>query len=634
MLTRVALRNFRGFTELDAPIGVVTALLGPNSSGKTTALHAIRLACELFERAVRESPASLTPTGKIQLKELPIRPDALLPLADWEQLFPSGIVEQGLKLAVTLTFEATDPIHEIAIVLRWKTGDLVHLDAQATAPEIAALVADRSKTSPKINQLLTEGLSKHAPRAVFVPPFYGTVVDEEYRSRVVLDRIVGSGDQSHAVRNLIAALRTDDFERLNAFLSDCLGARIVKRTTGDELQTVSPLRVTFSDTNGELEISAAGAGLVNLIALFCSLARWRSESRPVLFLLDEPEAHLHPKLQADAALRTASLVTREYNKQLIIATHSVDILNRFSAEQGAVLLRCNRADTPAAVELRGDNALFQELGKWADLTPFSAINFLASRRIVFCEGKTDRALLPRLAALSFRNRPADLTKFDRWVWVELGSSGNQDVPKLLNKLLKSRALGPAAAGEPFHTVVVLDRDGFRAPGFSAELGAEPPTMVWSGYSIESLFLEPKVLEVWVRAFLEGDQKLLGVWIADAIAAADADPELRAKANSNAMTKALAAKQRTGALTEHEIAAAIAQGKLAEADANFQHGKLRAAYVLGHLRTALLDANVPNAGHFPTTVEKLVQNTKETALPMAERFVPREIETLFQHLLAT
>lgn len=636
MLTRVGIKNFRGFQELDAPIGPVTALLGPNSSGKTTVLHAIRLGCELFLQAAEAASASVNKHGEVELREITIRPDTLLPIVDWSALFPSGHVVQGSKIELHLTLEPTDQIHEIWITLAWKSGELLHLKVRAKAPAIAASVAALRKTSQLVNKTLTKALILHAPRAIFVPPFYGTAVGEEFRPPVVLDRLVGSGDQSHAVRNLIGALNFDDFTRLNVFLKDAIGAEITGRTHGDELQTVSPLRVTFRDSNGELELSSAGAGLVNLVALFASLARWRQEAkeRPVIFLLDEPEAHLYPKLQAEAVERTALLVTREYAAQLVLATHSVEILNRLSQGGVANLLRCDRTKSPSAVLLKGDNALFRDLSAWADLTPFTAINFLASRRILFCEGATDVDLLPRLARIRFRNAAEQHDRFTRWVPVELGSSGNEDVARTLNKLLKSDAV-KVEAKDPFELVVVLDRDGFRAPGLHPKSGADPTTVVWSGYSIESLFLEPAVLATWVRGFLENEPlPQLQAWVEAAIEVADKDAKLNAHAQQTLITHELSAAQRAKGtfLSQTEIGK-IQREAAAKVQADpsvYQHGKDRAALVLKKVRTSL---SSPRGKQLPATIPGLVKMTDERQIPIGSAFLPMEIEALFAHLNA-
>ncbi len=52
MLKRLHFANFRGFKQFEATLEPVTAFLGPNSAGKTSALHAIRLACDAVTLAL------------------------------------------------------------------------------------------------------------------------------------------------------------------------------------------------------------------------------------------------------------------------------------------------------------------------------------------------------------------------------------------------------------------------------------------------------------------------------------------------------------------------------------------------------------------------------------------------------
>ncbi|MFM8357271.1 MAG: ATP-dependent nuclease, partial [Verrucomicrobiota bacterium] len=428
MLVRLRIENFRGFRSFDARIDRVTAFLGPNSSGKTTVLHAVRLACEAVNLALLEdSPARVRAEGGIEWVELVdgllLDASRLLPLSDWRALFVDHNVGEGVKFQIRLNFYAADPVQEIEVDVVCARNEQLKLTVWVRADEASSNVRELPKKSQHISQRLRDFVREHAPVTVLVPPFYGTVREEEFRSRAIIDRLLGSGDQSHVVRNLVVGLDAGQFDQLNAFLDSTIGARLTRRTSQTEVQDVTHLAVHFRDTNGELELSAAGAGLINLIALFSALARWRQESarRRVLFLLDEPEAHLHPRLQAESAARLAQLITREFDAQLLLATHSVDILNRLS-QSGGLLLRCDRSNTPSAVLLESDASLFDDLGSWVDLTPYTAINSLASRRVLFCEGADEVRLLPKLGQLRYRNAPAQLSSFRRWAIIELGGA--------------------------------------------------------------------------------------------------------------------------------------------------------------------------------------------------------------------
>lgn len=51
-------------------------------------------------------------------------------------------------------------------------------------------------------------------------------------------------------------------------------------------------------------------------------------------------------------MRLASLVTQEFNAQLLMATHSVEIINRLGDTDFTTLLRTDRTATPSATALK------------------------------------------------------------------------------------------------------------------------------------------------------------------------------------------------------------------------------------------------------------------------------------------
>ena len=68
--------------------------------------------------------------------------------------------------------------------------------------------------------------------------------------------------------------------------------------------------------------------------------------------LDEPEAHLHPRLQGEMAHWVSTLIVKQFGAQVIMATHAVEIINRLAMRDDAVLLRVDRS-SPSATVLRG-----------------------------------------------------------------------------------------------------------------------------------------------------------------------------------------------------------------------------------------------------------------------------------------
>ncbi|MBT9557092.1 MAG: AAA family ATPase [Myxococcales bacterium] len=644
MLKRLSIDNFRGMPRFDADIEAVTAFLGPNSSGKTTVLHAIRLACDLLLRGIEsETPARVEQVDGatwvfVTSGTLLGDPSVLLALSDWRALFVDQKVGEGKSFRITLRFDDADPIQEVLVQVACARNEQLKVDVRVRAADAVARVSGLPKKSQHITLQLTDFLRAHAPRAVFIPPFYGTVAVEEYRARSAIDRLLGSGDQSHVVRNLVSGLDVERFERLNSFLADTVGARLTFRTSGDALQSDPALRVTFKDTNGEIELSAAGAGLINLIALYAALARWRDDTgrRQLLFLLDEPEAHLHPRLQAESAARLARVTTKDFGAQFLLATHSVDILNRLSQE-GARLLRCDRQAAQTAVPLDSDASLFDDLASWVDLTPYTAINFLASRKVLFVEGKDELELVPRLGELRFRNDPLRLRQFRGWAVVELKGSGNAPVAPLLSKLLRNDAIRASAQHGGFAIMVLLDRDYTRVPGASTETkdGVTHTTVVWSVHSLESLLVAPAVLVTWIRAFLGDLTPIdLATLVADAVEAANQDVGLTNSAVAGLVAGSISASVRAGVNLTAENGRAIKDAStdaLARVQSDpwvWQRGKARAQAVLMHVRDRLDDAA---KAHFPTDICRLIERTNLNQIGDSTAAIPSELNAILDQM---
>lgn len=639
MLRAVHCTNFRGFRSFDAGVEAVTAFLGPNSSGKTTALHAVRFACDALRLAIdADRPARVEHEGEasfIVVTEGTLVDFAkLAPVSDWRALFVDQLVGEGVALSVTLRFDEGDPIQSLAVTVACARNEQLKLTVSVCAAEAVAAVQGLAAKSRLVNERLTRFLQDHAPVAVFVPPFYGAAREEEYRARAVVDRLLGAGDQNHVVRNLVVGLEPDQFDRLNAFLRETLGAKLTARTPADDLQRVTHLAVHFSDSNGDIELSAAGAGLVHLVAMYAALSRWRSESgqRRVIFLLDEPEAHLHPRLQAEMTERLGRLITREFGAQLLLATHSVDILNRLSAA-GALLIRCERTAAPSAVALAGDAALFDDLASWVDLIPYTAINFLASRRVMFCEGTDELNLLPKLAALRFRNDPRRAERFRAWALVPLAGASNAPIADLLARLVRNDVVrARAERGDGFHVEVVLDRDHQRTPGTTerAVEGVREVTTVWSKHSLESLLLQPGALATWVRAFAEDCAPVdLTERVAAAIAGADADDALN-DAAIDQLTAKLVAGGSLGGRSEQAIVHAIreARERVAASPATWQRGKDRGKHILQALREHIA---LPRRNQFPTDMVRLVQLTNADRIGDPNAAIPGEVGALLERI---
>ena len=640
MLQHVEIQNFRGLGYFSLPenLSPITVLLGPNSCGKTTVLHAVRMACHAVELAISlGNTISINKDGVIILANgaLIESPSQLLPLVDWQALFLDQKVSEGTFFSINLKFSDDNVIQNIHLYVRHARNRQLKFSVYVTSPKAVALTGQMKRN--ETNAFLIDWLRDHAVFAVFIPPFYGVVREEELRPRIVVNRLVGSGDQSHVVRNLIATLEPHQFSQLNAFLDEVLGARIVYRTSGDRFEIESPLRVEFSDNNGPIEVSAAGAGFVNLIALYASLAHWQktAKSNQVIFLLDEPEAHLHPRLQAMTARRIASLLTEEFGAQLFMATHSVDIINSLGESPDCKLIRVDRKDFPSVTVLDGQKQILADLAEWVDLSPFTSINFMASPYLLFHEGPSDGLILGRCADLLFRQKRQDRAHFERWSLQILDGCGNHKVVDTLTKLLEGDVVHQAQKPD-FTTALILDRDYQRKPGFIIEHHTAKKT--WSLHSIESLFVSD-VLIYWIKAYAgEETPDNIADLVGQAISEADKDVALNDYAAGQLFLELskLPQKDKNGNdLTfnsdGHKLAALKqAQMECRNDPARFQRGKDRANFVLNHIRPYI---GPTKRQQFPGKLELLIKRVDLNAMPNPITAIPEEIRELLTWMVA-
>lgn len=642
MLRRVRIERFRGFELLEASLQPATVVVGPNSSGKTTLLYAIRFALQALADTLHEGTSRLHPKrgaeGWIEVigDTLLLDHTRYLSVADWESLFYSQRTAVNQSFVIGLTFDEQDPIQEVEVTVSCGNNAQLKLNVNIRAPSLAARVAPLPKKTGVVNREIVSFVEQHAPRAVLIPSFYGVVRDEEYRSGIMVDRLLGAGDQSHIVRNLIARLSADEFTRLNAFLQDTLRAEIIERTLSQDADSVYPLRVRFRDGDGPLELSAAGAGLINLIALYAALERPRGQ-RSVIFLLDEPEAHLHPRLQGDMADRVTSLIVQQFESQVVMATHAVEIVNRLSDRDDVVVLRVDRG-SQQVTPLYGQSQIVSEIGQWADLTPFSLVNFLASRQILFHEGKSDREILDICARLRYRTAPTRHARFARWTFASLEGSGNEPIVGLLQRLIATQVIPNLTDGDPVRLIVVLDRDYEREPGIETLESAKrvhTTRQVWSAHSIESLFLRPEILVDWLHARW-GSQTptALPQWIDASILAADQDADLNHAAEGLLLAKITARgivdKNGVSLRGEKLIVEAHAEAVrlVGSEPARWQRGHDRSRFVLNFIRDKLPPAL---RGQFPANLAKLLETTKIDDFGDRERPIPTEIRALLDRM---
>lgn len=432
MIRRFTIRGFKRFArETVIDLDPVTVLVGVNNSGKTTILDALTLfqyCVETTRRANGNGPGD-EGDSRIDLARRSVSPDefGVLPVAEPTDLWPGGRTATGKKQHTIELRAEYDNGAEIAFTLK--------------------LSYNRFSINPKSSGDVTGAIRDRDIR--LIPVFSGFLPREEYltlparRERMRLQR------HGEMVRNLLWELRERDESRwktLVELLSDLFpesGLRVVFNVDTDRFISAAYRdRVLIR----ELDVVVSGSGFHQSLQILVSVLTPGAR----VLLLDEPDAHLHARLQEqlmDIMVRLA----RDEQGQFILATHSPQLLS--AAPEGSIRV-CNDG---AVLPLDLGSSQLRLLDDLGAMDRMEIVPLLTNRALVFVENRSDRKLLEAFARRHWGE------KKQREVWRALTFLYTYQGPaeaRVLNlaRQVNDLLAGSRIAGQPVRMVAIGDRD--------------------------------------------------------------------------------------------------------------------------------------------------------------------------------
>jgi ABC-type transport system involved in cytochrome c biogenesis ATPase subunit len=329
MLTKLVIRNFKRFEDVEIPLGNPVVFVGPNNSGKTTALQALAL-WDLGLRRWREKRGSVSPEKRpgvtINRRDLLMVPSPNVNHL-WRQLHVRNVQRiAGIQATKNILIDIL--VSGNTGGTNWECGlefDLSTSEAFFCRP----LRIEEGKQPRRMN--IPDEVA--GIQIAFLPPMSGLASNETRLDMGAINVRLGEGRTAEVLRNLCYALcqrewhakeegdADDGWTRLSA---DMLELFKVNLDQPEYIPERGEVQMTYRDENGiRLDLSSSGRGLQQTLLLLAYLALHPG----AVLLLDEPDAHLEILRQREIywKLREAA---RASGSQIIIASHSEEILNQ------------------------------------------------------------------------------------------------------------------------------------------------------------------------------------------------------------------------------------------------------------------------------------------------------------------
>ena len=385
MLTRVRIKNFKRFADVDFELGRAVVLIGPNNSGKTTALQALALwdiGLRRWNEKRRGKSSSDTRPGvaitRHDLISIPV-PDANLL---WRDLHVRN-VERTNEGQHTQNIRIDITVEGVTHGKRWQCGlEFDYANEESFYCRPMRLTEDKPPQRMDIPPAAAE------VRLAFLPPMSGLAAVEPKWEPGRINVLIGEGQTAQVLRNLcyqIYEKATSDpgWPEVRTHIRNLFGIELLPPTY---IQERGEITMAYKEQSGlKLDLSSSGRGLQQTLLLLTHLYA----NRGTVLLLDEPDAHLEV-LRQRQIYQLLTEVAEAQGSQIIAASHSEVVLNE-AADRAVVIAFVGK---PHRIDDRGSQVL-------KSLTDLGFDQYYQAEQmgwVLYVEGPTDLAILQSFAA--------------------------------------------------------------------------------------------------------------------------------------------------------------------------------------------------------------------------------------------
>jgi AAA15 family ATPase/GTPase len=483
----IKLHNFKVFgeektIELDQP----SVLIGPNNSGKTSALQALALWSIGVRRWMEAKGNSKglknisTGINRLDIIQVPVQEARYF----WKNTEIRKGSSNYIPLEITVGVEFKGEVCECKMIFTHYTPEVIY-----TAP-------DRQFYE---NRELIEYVANINVDILY--PMSGMIIDETLLPEGRINVLIGQGRTAEVLRNLCYKIvendrsnNSDSWSEVQLLMKQLFNIDVLPPAFIQSRGTIE-LKYNASDVKNSLDISLAGRGQQQMLLLIAYLYSHQN----AILLLDEPDAHLEILRQKIVFTLLRDLSSRN-NNQVIIATHSEVILDEASDNNLVMIIDGN----PLNIALKKDI-------KHA-LQNFGLEHYYKARlkkSILYAEGSTDIQILKTFAK-KIRDEEAVSILESAFNYYYIQNVFQEDSQQNLIersqgyfKYYKEHFYAVQSVVPEFVGLAIFDSDG---KSRMDELTPPLITKFWQLYEIENYFI---TLENVKRYFAQTIQKKTG-----------------------------------------------------------------------------------------------------------------------------
>ena len=383
-LKRISLYDFKNIREATIDLEEdIQVLVGINNAGKSSLIQGIVLAYQSIFKMYQEK--------KIKSIKGRVQPTKGAIIQDFQ-----FVVNNEREL---LNIESSDKtVNRRFAKFEFNSGQFIELDITIVGQNLVINFSKESYSSNISSEKFKQWVNN--PIAL-IPSFFTVTLDEERKSKGRYNSLLKTGNYNRLFRNILLDLKEKDrikeereenekgqqieyseggFEKLCRLVNEIFGVEGLKIDFDEDKSEFIEVKYTIYSSNGKevsMDISNLGMGTLQFIQVIAQVLNGEAK----IILLDEPDAHLHAKLQVKI-MEVFKQLSKDYGVKFMIATHSKDIINSVNPRQvitfhdGGVT-RINKTNQ------------FIDMLKIVGVTTEELIGSNIGKRIIIVEGQDD-----------------------------------------------------------------------------------------------------------------------------------------------------------------------------------------------------------------------------------------------------